>query len=254
MKFDRPVVFFDTETTGTDAEKDKIIDISFIKKDGIYTTTRSYRFNPGIPIPESSSKIHGILDIDVADSPRFCQSAHEIFNFIKGCDLAGFNSNRFDVPILYNELLRCGIELDYLSVTLVDVGNLFKIMEPRTLTAAVKFYLQKDHDDAHGSLADTEATHDVFFKMLSKYTELPESVSELAKMANYDKPILDIAGKFSTDDEGDYIFNFGKQRGVKVKDNLSYLDWMLFKSDFGHNTTTVGKKIHAEIFALSNLF
>lgn len=237
MIFERPLVFFDTETTGVDTENDRIIEITLIKTEqGKEDNYLTIRVNPGVLIPAKASAVHGIFDEDVKDLSSFCQNAELIYKFVQNCDLVGFNSNKFDVPMLFNELSRCGLYLDYRSVNLLDVGNLFKIQEPRTLTAAVKFYTGDTHEDAHGALADTEATRRVFYEMLNKYTELPESVSELAKMANYDKPILDIAGKFSTDEDGDYVFNFGKERGKKVKDNISYLDWMQFKANFSNDT------------------
>lgn len=249
MKFERPIVFLDIESTGVDPEHDKILELALIKvrdnSHGMPLKTVG-RFNPGIHIPEESSKIHGILDEHVAESPMFCDKAGAIFNFIENCDLAGFNSNKFDVPLLFFELQRCGYNLDYNSVNLLDAGNIFKIMEPRTLEAGVKFYLHRDHEGAHTSLADVEATYELLFAQLMKYPDLPESVSELAKMANYDRPFLDILGKFSLDEEGDYIFNFGPQKGRKVKDEMGFLNWM-FKKDFNEDTMNWATKIQNSI-------
>lgn len=246
MKFDRPIVFFDIESTGTNTDEDKIIDIAFSKIDEEGTILASknltLRFNPGISIPNEASEVHGIYDTDVAGMDRFCEHAVEISEYISGCDLAGFNSNRFDVPLLFKELERCGIILDYQSINLLDVGNIFKLKEQRTLEAGVKFYLDRDHTGAHGALADTKATRDIFFEMLTKYTDLPESVSELAKYSNYDKPVLDIDGKFSTNKDGEYIYNFGKEKGNRVEDNLSYFDWMK-KANFSPNTIAIGNMI-----------
>lgn len=258
MKFERPIVALDIESTGVDPEKDRIIELALIKidpnKEGWAMDSNviriSTRINPTIPIPESSSKIHGILDSDVADKPKFCDIAEKTFKFLQGSDLLGFNSNRFDVPILYNELQRCGFTLDYRSINLLDVGNLFKIKEERTLGAAVKFYLNRDHEDAHGASADVAATYDVFFSQLDKYRDLPESTSELAKMMNYDRPVLDLSGKFSTDEEGRYIYNFGKNKGLLVESDMSFLGWMLDKANFSRDTWEIGTMIRNKILGI----
>lgn len=248
MKYDRGIIWVDIESTGVDPENDRIVEIALIKDEAMGQKELSTRINPGIPIPESSSKIHGILDSDVADKPKFCDIAEKTFKFIQGYDLAGFNSNKFDIPLLYNEFARCGFTLDYRNINLFDVGNLFKIMEPRTLTAGVSFYLNRTHDDAHGALADIKATQEIFHHMVKKYGDLlPESATEMSLMMNHDKPILDLSGKFSVDDDGDYIYNFGKERGNKVKDNMNYLDWMLNRATFSQDTTDIGREIYEQI-------
>jgi DNA polymerase-3 subunit epsilon len=227
MEFLKPLCFIDLETTGTDKSKDRIVEISIMKMlDANNSLTRTARINPGIPIPEAASDVHGITNEMVKDCPLFRQVAKSIYEYISDCDIAGYNSNSFDVPFLYNEFYRCGIAWDYSQINFVDVCNIFRRKEERTLSAAVNFYCDKDHTDAHGAEADVMATAEVFFKQLEYYDDLPKDISSLAKYSNYDKEIIDLGGCFSKDDEGDYIFNFGKHKGKKCKQELSYLQWM----------------------------
>lgn len=244
MKLERPIVFLDLETTGLNTETDRIVELGIVKAnvDGSREIKHS-RYNPEMPIPKNVSEIHGITDEDVKDCPLFRQHVKGILAFIDGCDIAGFNSNYFDLPMFYNECQKSGYEFKYGEVNLIDVGNIFKIKEQRTLSAASIFYLNKEHVDAHSAKVDAIVTADVFFAQLEKYEDLPKTVSELALFSNYDKPILDIGGKFTTNDEGEIIFNFGKHRGEKAKEHLGFLQWMCFKASFSQDTTNIALSI-----------
>jgi DNA polymerase-3 subunit epsilon len=233
MKFNRPIVFFDIETTGTNIEEDKIIEI-YMLKIGAAKTSIGYRLNPGILMPEGATAVHGISNADIEGYPTFADVAQEIFDFIQGCDLAGYNSIKFDVPMLYFELQRCGYSLDYKNIRLFDVYEIFKQMEPRTLSGAVKFYLNRSHDGAHGAKADVAATLEVFLKQMAMYDNLPCNADDLALFCNNGKKILDISGKFAYNDDNEIVFTFGKNKDKLIKDNIDYLHWMLtsnFNSD-----------------------
>lgn len=244
MKLERPICFFDLETTGTDVQKDRIVEISICKllpdRERI---TKTKRINPGIPIPAGASEVHKIYDVDVKDEALFISYAKNIHQFISGCDIGGFNSNRFDAPLLYNEFLRAGIEWDYSDVNFIDVGNIFKIREQRTLVAAAKFYLDLDITQlAHSAEVDTIATVDVFEAMYRKYEDLPTEVSELALYSNFDKKILDLSGWFSEGVlPGEIIFNRGKYIGEPIKAHRDYLQWMLGR-DFPTDTLKICKE------------
>ncbi len=203
---------------------------------------RTRRINPTIPIPEQASSVHGITDDMVKDEPTFQQVAKAVLDFITGCDIIGYNSIGYDVPLLFNELERAGLIWDYQGVNFIDVCNIFKIKEPRTLTAAVKFYCDRDHEDAHGAESDVVATIKVLDVQLRKYGLEDLTMGELAKLSNFDKPILDVAGKFTTDADGDIIFNFGVHKGKKAKSEQSYLNWML-KSNFSSDTKRIIRTI-----------
>ncbi len=236
----RPIVFFDLETTGLTIGKDHIVEISLIKlfPDGhreSYTT----RVNPGIPIPKEASAVHGIYDADVADKPTFREIGRTIADYIAGCDLGGFNSNRFDIPMLAEEFMYNGFnDVDLRKANFVDVQNIFHKKEQRTLTAAYKFYCDKDLVNAHGAFADTEATVDVFEAQTERYDDLPKDVKGLAEFTAMSRNV-DFAGRIVYDDKGAEVFNFGKYKGRKVVDVFraepSYYDWMM-KSDFSLDT------------------
>lgn len=235
----RPLCFIDLEATGLDRENDRIVEISILKMDEEgEVTVKTRRINPEMPIPAQATEIHGITDQDVTNEPTFKRLAKGLHDFIKDCDLAGYNSNAFDFPMLYAEFRRAGIEWEYSKSSMVDVGNIFKIREPRTLEAAVKFYTGQDHENAHGAEADVRATVAVFFKQIFKYTDLPETIEELALLSNHGKPMLDLSGKFSIDVDGDVIFNFGPHRGKKAKDELSFVQWM-YSKDFPPDTKAI---------------
>lgn len=245
INLQRSMCFFDLETTGTNTQQDRIIEICIIKLDPDFMSReeKTKRINPTIPIPKQASDVHGITDEMVKDAPTFKQIAKGVFDFVDGCDIAGYNSINFDVPLLYNEFSRAGIMWDYSKVNFIDVCNIFKIKEGRTLSAAVRFYLDKDHEGAHGATADVEATIKVFENQIERYGLGDQTIEQLAIMSNYDKPILDISGKFTTDSEGDVIFNFGQHKGKKAKSERSYLDWMINKGDFSQDTKAIALKL-----------
>lgn len=244
INLEKPIVFLDIESTGTDKEMDRIIELSLLKQnpDGS-RQINTFRCNPGMAIPAASTAVHGISDEDVKDLPLFSHFARIVIEFIAGCDLAGFNSNYFDIPMLYNELLRCGIVLDYQQRRLIDVGNIFKIKEQRTLAAAVKFYLNETHEGAHGAEADVVATANVLFAQMDMYEDLPQNVDELALYSNYGNKILDLSGKFSTNKDGVVVLNFGKYKGEPAKDHIDFLQWMVYRANFNQDTRDVAMEI-----------
>jgi DNA polymerase-3 subunit epsilon len=245
LKLKRPLVFLDLETTGTDVAKDRIVEIAFVKMNvsGEVETLPSqenarFLIHPNMNIPIESSLVHGIYDEDVVSAPKFSECAHELMSFIDGCDLAGFNSNKFDIPLLAEEFLRAGVYFSLDNRHTVDVQVLFHQLEPRNLTAAVNFYCNKDLPNAHAALVDTLATKDVLLGMFQKYenTEkaLPVDVEELEKKSLYRKR-ADLIGNLVYNDQDEMVFGFGKHKGVSVKDVFAkepgYYSWMM-NADF----------------------
>jgi DNA polymerase III subunit epsilon len=247
LQITRPIIFLDIESTGLNREADRIIELAFLKLDVDGTTTNACRrFNPGIPIPEASTAIHGIKNEDVENLAMFKEFASQTHRFLLECDIAGYGSNYFDIPLLYFELLRAGINWDYTKNNFIDVGNLFKIQEPRDLTAAVKFYTGKEHSDAHGALPDVLATVEVFKAQIERY-ELPQNVNELAIYSNYGNKILDLSGKLTYNPEGVIIFNFGPKRGEPALDNIDFVEWMMMK-DFAPDTQAICQQLINEFY------
>lgn len=249
MKLEKPIVWLDIESTGVDRENDRIVELCMIKihPDG-NKEVKTRRFNPTIPIPKGASEVHGIYDDDVKDEPTFRQLAKGVHSFIQGCDLGGFNSNAFDIPMLYSEFLRSGIEWDYSQHRMIDVGNIYKRLYPRTLESAVQNFLGREHDGAHGAEPDTVATYEVMDYFLSNTgDELPKTIDELHLYSNYDKPMLDLHGKFTLSDDGEILLNFGKYRGERAKDNLSFIEWMVYKADFTPDVNNICYKLLEEI-------
>jgi len=246
----RPLIIFDLEATGSNIATDRIVEIAMSKylPDGSKETYEK-RINPGIPIPVEVSEIHGIYDIDVIDAPTFVQVADDIKNFIDNADFAGFNSNKFDVPMLVEEFLRNKIPFDMHDRKLVDVQNIFHKKEERTLSAAYKFYCDKEHNNAHSALADTEATAAVFFAQLERYNDLEPDVDKLHEFSQYGQPFLDFAGRIALDEKKQPIFNFGKHKGRLVVEVLkkepAYYHWMM-QGDFPQYTKNVLTKIKAD--------
>jgi DNA polymerase-3 subunit epsilon len=247
----KPLAFFDLETTGVNIVRDRIVEISILKAlmNGT-TAVKTLRINPEIPIPLESSLIHGIYDEDVKDAPTFRSVAKNIAAFLEGCDLAGFNSNRFDVPLLVEEFLRAGVDIEMKSRKLVDVQRIFHLMEPRNLSAAYKFYCGKELIDAHSAEADTIATYEILNAQVERYAgvkikgeggELIEPVvNDIQKLhALTTTRMVDYAGRMVYDGKGNVVFNFGKHSGKKVLDVLqsepSYFEWMM-KGDFPLDT------------------
>jgi DNA polymerase-3 subunit epsilon len=243
LKLERPLVFLDIEATGTNVGSDRIVELALIKNmpDGSRTTWLK-QMNPEIPIPLVVSEIHGIYDVDVINAPRFADLAGEILEFIGDSDLAGFNSNKFDVPMLLEEFLRAGVEFNMEGRRLLDVQNIFHKKEERTLSAAVKFYLDETLENAHSALADTEATERVFFAQLERYPDLNTDVETLNTFCRAGQRNLDFAGRIVEDDNGVAVFNFGKYKGRSVEEVIrrepSYYHWMM-NGDFPMYTKRV---------------
>lgn len=239
LKLDRPVMFFDLETTGTDALHDRIVEISMIKvmPDGT-DIQRTVRVNPGMPIPAEATAVHHITDADVADKPLFSQLAEGIAQSFRGCDLAGFNSNRFDIPLLAEEFARAGIDFDFNECRFIDVQTIFHKKEQRTLSAAYKFYCGKNLDDAHSANADTRATYEVLMAQLDRYDDLPNDMEKLAEYSSQNKNV-DLMGRLVYDDRHREVINFGKYKGQLAVDVLrrdpSYFSWIQ-QGDFASST------------------
>lgn len=240
LKLKNPLVFFDLETTGINITKDRIVEISLLKvhPDG-REEMKSRLVNPEMPIPPQSTAIHGISDEDVKDSPTFKQVAKSLADILEGCDIAGFNSSRFDVPMLSEEFLRAGINFDFSKRKFVDVQIIYHRKEPRTLTAAYKFYCDKELVDAHSAEADTRATYEVLKGQLRHYPDLENDIDFLSKEFSSFNNNVDFAGRMIFDENGVELFNFGKHKGKPVskvlKDEPSYYSWMM-DGDFPLNT------------------
>ena len=243
LNLNKPICFFDLETTGTNPGKDKIVEIAVLKIDtNNQKKEMVWRVNPECPIPDEASSVHGITDEMVKDQPIFKHFSKEIFNFIEGCDLGGYNIDKFDLPLLVEEFIRSGIDVSsFVKVKTVDVQTIFFKKEPRDLSSALKFYCNKDHGNAHTALDDTIATYEVLLSQLDKYDDLEPSVDFLSTLTRRNKNI-DFAGRIIEDDNGDAIFNFGKHKGKKVKEVLTkekgYYSWMM-NSDFPEYTKKV---------------
>lgn len=234
----KPIVFLDLETTGTDAAKDRIVELALIKLNPNGTRDRYVkRINPGMPIPESSTAIHGISDEDVKDAPQFKQLAKEIYEWMKGCDLGGYNAVRFDIPLLAEEMLRAGVEVDFTERHFVDVQQIFFKMETRTLSAAYQFYCDKTLENAHSAEADILATIEVLESQLDRYQDLENDIKALHTFTN-NNDFVDYARRIVLKD-GAPVFNFGKYKGKSVEQVFSeepqYYDWMM-NADFPLHT------------------
>lgn len=247
LKLTRPLVFFDLETTGLNICSDRIVEISYYKlfPNG-NKESKTYRVNPEIPIPAVSTVVHGITDDDVRNCPTFKQIAGEIVKTLEGCDMAGYNSNQFDIPLLAEELIRANINFDLKRCRLVDSFVIFTKKEQRTLTAAYKFYCGKSLEKAHSANADTEATVEILMAQLDKYPDLPNSIDQLSQYTTYNQ-YADFAGRIAYDNAGNEIFNFGKYKGQKVAEVLKrdsgYYGWLI-NSNFPQYT----KKIITQIY------
>ncbi|HHU56858.1 MAG TPA: 3'-5' exonuclease [Bacteroidales bacterium] len=231
LNLKNPLVFFDLETTGINIVSDRIVEIAILKVQvNGKEELRSYRINPEMPIPRQASEIHGIYDEDVKDAPTFKQIARDLAKFLEGCDLGGFNSNKFDIPLLAEEFIRVDVDFDMQKRRFVDVQTIFHKMEKRTLEAAYKFYCQKDLKDAHSAEADTVATYEVLKAQLDRYPELENDVSFLAKFSSHNRTV-DFAGRIVYNDNDVEVFNFGKYKGVSVEEVLEkdpgYYGWMM---------------------------
>lgn len=237
-----PIIFFDLETTGTNILRDRIVEISYIKvMPSGNETERTLRINPGMPIPAEATAIHHITDDDVKNAPPFKQVAQELANVFLGCDIAGFNSNRFDVPMLMEEFLRAGVNIDLSRRKFVDVQTIFHKMEQRTLIAAYKFYCGKDLTEAHSANADTRATYEVLKAQLDHYPSMKNDIAFLSDFSSQNKNV-DLMGRIIYNEAGKEVFNFGKYKGQLVEDvfrrDIGYYSWMM-QGEFPANTKQV---------------
>ncbi len=239
LNLKKPLAFFDLESTGVDVAKDRIVEISILRiNTNGSNENKTYRINPTIPIPIEASQVHGIYDEDVITSPTFADKSGELFDFLNPCDLAGFNSNRFDVPMLLEEFIRVGINFSIDNRALIDVHRIYTLFEKRTLEAAYKFYCDKDLTNAHSAEADTKATYEVLVAQLEKYSpDLKPDVSFLHEFTNEER-VIDSGRRFVYQ-RGKPVFNFGKYKGKGVEDVLrsdpGYYNWMM-QGDFAQHT------------------
>lgn len=246
LNLKNPIVFFDLETTGVNITSDRIVEISYLKvfPNG-NEVSRTMRINPEMHIPEQASEVHGIYDDDVKDCPTFKQVAKDVAHDFEGADIAGFNSNRFDVPLLAEEFLRAGVDLDMTRRKFIDVQVIFHKMEQRTLSAAMKFYCGKELEGAHSADADTRATYEVLQAQLDRYGELQNDIAWLSEFSSHTRNV-DFAGRIVYDDKGVEVFNFGKYKGIPVVEVLrrdpGYYSWMM-QGDFSLNTKQVLTRI-----------
>lgn len=242
LNLTKPIVFFDLETTGTNITSDRIVEISYIKvfPDG-REESKAMRINPERHIPEEATRVHHISDADVADQPTFKEVSHQLAQVFTGSDIAGYNSNRFDVPLLVEEFLRVGINIDLSKCRFVDVQTIFHKMEQRTLSAAYQFYCGKDLDGAHSADADTRATYEVLKAQLDRYSNLKNEIAALAEFSSQNRNV-DFAGRIVLNDKDVPVFNFGKYKGQSVEEvfrrDIGYYGWMM-QGDFPLNTKNV---------------
>ena len=247
LNLKNPLVFFDLETTGINITRDRIVEISVLKvHPNGKEETKTRRINPEMPIPPESTAIHGITDEDVKDCPTFKQVAKSFADLLEGCDMAGFNSSRFDVPMLTEEFLRAGVDFDTDKKKFVDVQIIFHRKEQRTLEAAYAFYCNKKLENAHSAEADVIATYEVLKSQLDRYNDLENDINFLSKEYSSFNNNVDLAGRIIFNDKGIEVFNFGKHRGKSVTEVLnkepSYYSWMM-DGDFPRNTKQVLTKL-----------
>lgn len=235
----KPIIFFDLETTGLNLTHDRIVEISYIKVLPNGTEERrTYRVNPEMHIPEESTEIHHITDGDVASEPTFKQIGKMIAQVFTGCDIAGFNSNRFDIPMLDQEFQRADVDFDFSKARFVDVQTIFHKKEPRNLVAAYKYYCGKELTDKHAAHADIQATYEVLIAQLERYDDLPTDVDKLAEYSSQNRNV-DFMGRLIYDQQNREVINFGKYKGQVAEEVMrrdpSFFDWIM-KGDFTKNT------------------
>lgn len=242
LKLHKPLCIFDLETTGTDISKDRIVEICILKiNPDASRESKTWLVNPEMSIPLKASEVHNIYDEDVADKPTLKDIAPQIMQMLSGSDLGGFNSNRFDVPLLAEELLRVGIDFDLSKMKLIDAQVIYHKMEPRNLSAAYQFYCGKTLENAHSAEADTLATFEIIDAQVVKYEELPNEINALSEFSYHNK-FADLAGNIVYDNEGVEVFNFGKYKGQRVVDvfkkDIGYFGWIQ-NADFPRYTKKV---------------
>ena len=235
LNLKNPIIFFDLETTGINIASDRIVEISYLKVDlNGNESTKTLRLNPEMPIPEKVVAIHGISNEDVKDAPTFNEVAKSIARDFEGCDLGGYNSVRFDIPLLAEEFLRAGVDIDLKRRKFVDVQVIFMKMEPRTLSAAYKFFANKELENAHSAEADTRATYEVLQAQLDRYSNLENDIGKLAEFSAHNRNV-DFAGRIVYNEDDVEVFNFGKYKGTPVSEVLAkdpgYYGWMM-RGDF----------------------
>jgi len=250
LQLKKPLAFIDIEATGTNVSTDRIVEIAIIKHlpDGNRTVKRKI-INPQMPIPKNVSEIHGITDEMVKDAPTFKQAAQEIKQFLDGCDLSFYNAYRLDMPLLVEEFIRAEVEFDMKSRKVVDVQKIFHQMEQRTLSAAYRFYCNKELDGAHGAEVDAAATAEILEAQVQRYPQLGNSLDSIIKAVGDDN-IIDYARRFAYNEKGEEVFNFGKHKGRTIADVLKaepqYYDWMM-KGEFPMNTKQKLTEIYTRI-------
>ncbi len=252
LNLKNPIAFLDLETTGINIVKDRIVEISILKVSvNNQEETKTWLVNPTIPIPAASAKIHGITDEKVKDAPTFRELAKTIAKFIEGCDLGGFNSNRFDIPLLAEEFLRADVDVDFKKRKFIDVQTIFHKMEQRTLGAAYKFYCDKTLENAHSAEADTRATYEVLKSQLDRYDSLKNDIDWLSGYSAFTRNV-DFAGRITYNDKNQEVINFGKHKGKLVEDVLNsdpgYYAWVM-NSEFPLDTKKTLTEIRLRSFA-----
>jgi DNA polymerase-3 subunit epsilon len=251
LNLKRPIVFLDLETTGINITSDRIVEISFLKirPDGEEQWLTSL-VNPEMPIPRKTTAIHGITDEDVADAPKFRELAKSLAAFMEGCDLAGYNAIKFDIPVLAEEFLRTNIDFNFRKRKYVDVQVIFYKKEQRTLEAAFRFYCKKELENAHSAKADTSATYEVLKAQLDRYNDLENDIEKLASFSSFNNNV-DFAGRIILDENGVETFNFGKHKGKPVemvfKEEPSYYAWMM-NGDFSLDTKRILTELKLRTF------
>tara|TARA_B100001113_G_C21019217_1_gene582796 strand:- start:134 stop:919 length:786 start_codon:yes stop_codon:yes gene_type:complete len=257
LKLKRPIVFFDLETTGVQIAKDRIVEIAILK---IYPNgnkeSKCWLVNPTIPIPAETTAIHGISDDKIVNEPTFKELSQQIYEIIDNCDLGGYNSNKFDIPLLAEEFLRVGIDFNMDDRNSIDIQNIFHKMEQRTLIAAYKFYCGKDLKNAHSAKADTSATYEILLSQLEKYEELENDVNFLSEFSIRGGKFADLAGFIRYNENGEKILSFGKYKGITLKqiwsENKGYFSWIQ-NADFPLYTKNVMRNF-ADKIRLENKF
>lgn len=250
LKLERPIVFFDIETTGLNITQDRIIEISYIKvfPDG-HEVKDCIRVNPGIPVPKASFDVHHISDDDLRDCPPFEQVAHQLFEIFDGCDIAGFNSNMFDIPVLDEEFTRAGIDFDWSKCHFIDAQTIFHKKEKRDLAAACLFYCGHEMENHHSSMADTQTTYDVLCAQLERYDDLCDDVAELSRYSSHSR-FADLKGFVVLNDQNQEVVNFGKYKGKVLEEVLKtdygYADWVR-RSEFPSSTKRVFARVQQRL-------
>ena len=246
LNLKKPIVFFDLETTGINITRDRIVELSYIKVFPNGTEVeKTIRINPEMPIPAEATAVHGITDADVAGERTFKEIAGVLANEFVGCDFEGYNSNRFDIPMLAEEFARAGVEFDFTKARMIDVQTIFHKKEQRTLVAAYRFYCNGDLENAHSANADTRATLEVLKAQLDRYSDLPNDVEKLSEYTTHNNNV-DLMGRLIRNEKGEIVINFGKYRGMLaakvLKEDTGYYGWIL-QGDFTEDTKRIFTKI-----------